>query len=303
MVFSIHRASVSEQKQADINSHSTWGKEESVDSYLERCKNSPQRNKAQCWVLTVDGRVVSSLGCLSLQFYSEEGVVDGFGLASVHTRTDMRKKGYAEKLCQHVIEYQKRNNAHIGLLFSDVSPQYYEKMGFSLLSQKSHDCKNVTELIQSGARSVLESINPRSEMDWLHTSYHRVHSRKALALARNEEYWKYSLTANSEHLFWAVVYQDERVGYVRVVKAEELWAIVECVIVAEDRETVLSEVYRQIAFLAQQDQVSWISSWQPPPKKIASYFTQRKRSKAWPMMMVESMPDPMSIPIYNSDYF
>ena len=56
MNISIHKASLAEQEQADKNSYSTWGKDESVEEYLARCKSSVRRGKAQCWVLTVDGK-------------------------------------------------------------------------------------------------------------------------------------------------------------------------------------------------------------------------------------------------------
>ena len=48
------------------------------------------------------------------------------------------------------------------------------------------------------------------------------------------------------------MHKDERVGYVRVATADELWAIVECVINTENQEELLCDVHRQIAFLAQQ---------------------------------------------------
>ena len=140
MKISIHQASLAEQLQADQHSYSTWGEEESVEDDLARCRNSVRRGKAQCWVLTLDGAVVSSLGCVPLKFYASGDVVDGFGIASVHTRDDMRRRGLAQKLCQYVIDQQRQNDAQIGLLFSDISPTYYEKMGFVLLSQVRYDC-------------------------------------------------------------------------------------------------------------------------------------------------------------------
>ena len=111
MNISIHKASLTEQIQADTHSYSTWGKDESLEEYLARCRSSVRRGKAQCWVLTLDGEVVSSLGCLKLQFYRKGAIVDGFGIASVHTRNDVRKRGFAERLCRYVIDQQ-----HPGLL-------------------------------------------------------------------------------------------------------------------------------------------------------------------------------------------
>ena len=300
MQISIHKASLAEQEQADTNSYSTWGKDETVEEYLERCRNSVRREKAQGWVLTLNGTVVSSLGCLPLQFYADGDVVEGFGIASVYTREDMRKRGFAERLCLHVIDEQKKKNTHIGLLFSDVRPSYYEKMGFVLLSQVSHDCRALTELISSGPRALLQPIDPASDISWLQSSYHSFHAQKKLALARDEAYWRYSIEANSDYLFWAIIHNHKRVGYVRVATADELWAIVECIINTEEaREELLCDVHRQIAFLAQQAQATWITSWQPPPQKLQAHYTQRKRSKAWPMIT----PEAQHVPIYVSDYF
>ena len=304
MNISIHKASLAEQEQADKNSYSTWGKDESVEEYLARCKSSVRRGKAQCWVLTVDGVVASALGCLPLQFYVDGDIVDGFGIASVYTREDMRKRGFAEKLCQHVIADQRSNNVYIGLLFSDVNPGYYEKMGFTLLSQTSHDCRALTEFIHSGPRASLQPFEPTCEIEWLQSNYHSFHGQMEFALARDEEYWKYSIQANSDYLFWGIMHNNKRVGYVRVATADELWAICECVInTTENREELLCGAHRQIAFLAQQAQATWITSWQRPPKILQEHYTQRKRSKAWPMIMAECQQDILHTPIYVSDYF
>ena len=303
MNISIHLASPAELIQANTNSHSTWGKGESLEDYLARCCSSVRRERAQCWVLTLDDVVVSSLGCLPLQFYADGNIVDGFGIASVYTRDDMRKRGFAERLCTHVIEKQRQKYVHIGLLFSDVRPSYYEKMGFTLLSQMSHDCRTLPELIQSGARALLSPFEPLSEIDWLHENYHSFHSHKPIALARDEEYWKYSIQANPDYLFWAIMHENKRVGYVRVATADELWAIVECVINTENQQELLCDVHRQIAFLAQKEGVSWITSWQHSPDALQQYYTTRTRSKAWPMLMVESKAEITDTPIYVSDYF
>ena len=96
---------------------------------------------------------------------------------------------------------------------------------------------------------------------------------------------------------------NKRVGYVRVATADELWAIVECVINTENQEELRCDVHRQIAFLAQQKGISWITSWQQPPNALQRYYTTRKRSKAWPMIMVGADSNIANIPIYVSDYF
>ena len=304
MNISIHQASPEEQLQADKNSHSTWGKDESLEEYLARCRDSVRRRRARCWVLTLDDVVVSSLGCLPLHFHVDGNIIKGFGIASVHTRDDMRKRGFAHRLCMHLIEKQKQNHARVGLLFSDVRPSYYEKMGFTLLSQTSHDCRTLAGLIDSGRKAFLQSFEATSEIDWLQSSYDSFHAKKAVALARDEEYWKYSIQANSEYVFWSIMQNNQRVGYVRVATADELWAIVECVIHrVENQEELLCDVHRQIAFLAQQEGISWITSWQQPPDAIQKYYTERKRSKAWPMLMIESENDLLQTPIYVSDYF
>ena len=307
MTISIHQASLKEKEQANHNSYPTWGKHESRTCYLERCRSSFRRIRAQCWVLTSDEVVVSSLGCLSLKFHVDGDIIHGFGIASVHTRKDMRENGFANTLCQHVIEQHRRSRVQVGLLFSDIGSSYYEKMGFVLHSQDSYDCRSLQTLMKSGPRATLVSIDPVSEITWLQSTYQSFHKHKKLALARDEEYWSYSIQANSRNLFWAIRYNHQRVGYVRVATSEELWAIVECVIPAKQiREEIACDVYRQIAFLAHQVKISWLTCWQHPPRGILRHYTKRTRSKAWPMIMAPQalkLKDLHAAPIYVTDYF
>ena len=166
MNISIHPASLSEQiSQYELPYH--VGEGWSLEDYLARCRSSVRRGRAQCWVLTLDNVVFLPWG-VYLCNDTNGNIIDGFGIASVYTRDDMRKRGFAERICTHVIEKQRQKYAHIGLLFSDVRPSYYEKMGFTLLSQMSHDCRRLAELLQSGPKASLQSFDPLSKMDWLH---------------------------------------------------------------------------------------------------------------------------------------
>ncbi len=280
MNLSIHLASTDERTAAWRNAHEVWGGGLDMEGFLARRQGSARHLRARWWVLTVEGVVTAGLGLQELAFDLRGRIVPGFGLGSVHTRPDARRQGHAERLCRHVIELQRRQGAGVGLLFSDIGQDYYGRMGFVPCASFNHTCANPTALAESGPRLRLTPIDPAARLDLLSAAWTRHGQRAPLTLARDLDYWRYSLIKEPDNRLFSIS-DDEgaEIGYARVQLDDEVVAPIEIALLdeggdpegraAQHRDAAL----RAIAALG----APRLSTWIDPGAALGGHFEQKPR--------------------------
>jgi predicted N-acetyltransferase YhbS len=154
--YSIHPASEAERLLAYRNAHEAFGRGLTQEEFVSTRLRSVRHNRAGWWVLTVAGDVVASLACYPLSFCVNGLIVRGIGIGSVHTRSSHRKNGYAASLCRHVAEVEAARGAEVALLFSDIAPAYYERLGYQTCPAWTHRSSAITELARQLAASLEE---------------------------------------------------------------------------------------------------------------------------------------------------
>ena len=101
-----------------------WGEAGNQIGYLEQCHTSPKYKRGQWYVLCdTQGKTISSLISYNLS-------VGVFGIGSIATLPTLRRQGLAKHLIQVVLSILNREGAKTIYLFSDIKPDYYEKLGF-----------------------------------------------------------------------------------------------------------------------------------------------------------------------------
>jgi GNAT superfamily N-acetyltransferase len=90
--------------------------------------NEPYFDLRRKWALFVDGRIVSTLTCVPIQF----GTKPGIGIAGVSTLPDYRGNGYAHALVCSALETAESAGEGMALLFASEGA-LYKKCGFSKL--------------------------------------------------------------------------------------------------------------------------------------------------------------------------
>ena len=112
--------------------YDAWGDGETQAEYLNICSSSPKYARGRWYVLANgDERLVSSLITYKL-------APDVFGLGSIATLPGLRRQGLAARLIEGVLHAMKDEGAKAVFLFSDIDPQYYEKLGFTPLCDSWH---------------------------------------------------------------------------------------------------------------------------------------------------------------------
>lgn len=131
----------SEMDQVYLAGFDTWADKISNDEYLQDCRSSTKYKQGEWWIADCDGRVGSSL----ITYRNVFGLAPGcMGIGSVATPPEFRGRGRASHLIKQVLE-MKENALDVAVfLFSEVKPEFYEKLGFVVLPtdlQKYPDSK------------------------------------------------------------------------------------------------------------------------------------------------------------------
>jgi len=115
-----------------------WAKDLSKQEFCERNRilyaHPFGKNRIETFLLkNPEKKIVSSMDVLKVKLFFREDetcktkISNGFLIASVVTPIQHRRKGYATYLIQEFLKNQKFD---IGVLYSDIGPQFYERYDF-----------------------------------------------------------------------------------------------------------------------------------------------------------------------------
>lgn len=111
--------------------YDVWGDGQPQATYLEICRSAPKYKRGRWFVLTDNQEgAVSSLIVYRDAFQLASHAA---GIGSIATPTTLRGRGYAAELVRSVVALLAKERAEQIYLFSDIAPEYYEKLGFKKL--------------------------------------------------------------------------------------------------------------------------------------------------------------------------
>lgn len=128
----IRTAAASDREAIYRLGYDAWGEGLGLDDYLAACRVSPKYAAGAWWVhAREDGFVESSLLAHEIPLPSGAPAI---GLGSIATAPELRGQGRATRLIAEVIRrYEATATTEVFFLFSDISPAFYERFGFSSL--------------------------------------------------------------------------------------------------------------------------------------------------------------------------
>lgn len=104
-----------------------WAEGSSEHKFLEACYASPKYRQGSWYVLAEGAQLLSSLIMYSLGDHC-------VGIGSIATPPALRGKGFASTLVQQLVrEMEASDPDAIFFLYSDIRPEFYEKLGFTQL--------------------------------------------------------------------------------------------------------------------------------------------------------------------------
>jgi predicted N-acetyltransferase YhbS len=128
-----HVANTEEIKQAFAQVHSVWPHDPDPAEHLQKRLASVQHQRATWFVITEAGQVVCSLGAYPFQLFGPDGDRPARAFGAVFTPEAERGKGHAVRLLRWVCDYYAEQGTQDFILYSDIDPAYYQKLGFQIL--------------------------------------------------------------------------------------------------------------------------------------------------------------------------
>lgn len=102
----------------------TWGSNQNITGYLKGCSDSSKYKKG-LWYCLADESNTPVSSCIIYYFSPTTA-----GIGSIATPPNLRNKGLASLLVQKIIQKLKNEGIQSIFLYSDISPKFYENLGF-----------------------------------------------------------------------------------------------------------------------------------------------------------------------------
>src|SRR5690606_23723815 len=125
-----------------------------------------------------------------LRFKYREQIVPGFSIGSVYTVSEVRGRGYAPQLLAWVENRQRDRGAKIGLLYSDIDPAYYERLGYELCPSLEGWLDPRSFATPAKPAYHLVEVDACQRWPELARLYGTYHGAMPLSIARDEAYWQ-----------------------------------------------------------------------------------------------------------------
>ncbi|MGD9644467.1 MAG: GNAT family N-acetyltransferase [Pirellulales bacterium] len=264
----IHLASDEELREAHANVHDVWHMGLPLEAHIERRLTAPHHRRATWIVGCLDRRVVCCLGLHPLEFRVSGQVVPSVGVASVHTLAEFRGRGFAPNLIAWAEDHARSRGVQLSVLFSDVKPAYYQRMGYLLVPAHRGELTVADHL--AAAQERLDETRPRieplaaqSHIETLQRIYNEAHAGDALAIERDQEYWNYLLACGPSDEFLSLCRADESgpFAYARWKVADDALFVRDLAVAANSE--LASVVYAALVRRARELDLKRVVGWLP----------------------------------------
>ena len=280
----IHPASESERAEAFANFHDAWGGGRSPAEHLRYHLAHPKHRNAVWYVGCSGGRVVTGLGCYRIDFCVNGRVEPGYAFGEVHTRAECRGRGFAPRLIAWVEDHQQSQGREIGMLYSDIDPGYYVRLGYVLCPSNEGWADPRGLDVETSPGSRLVPISAQDELADVTAIYGRFHSTWTVSIARSLAYTEYLVSCGpKDEFFWATDAEGRRAGYARISCDAQKLKIRDVALVdhAEaTRRAILVELIR----LGKERGVERVGGWMADSPLHRELFTLRPRRREITML-------------------
>lgn len=264
--------------------HEFWGRGQTLDAYVAQRMASPQHRRARWYIASRGDTMVSSLGAYPIAFHRQGHVVSGMAIGSVHTRPDYRGQGGAPALLQYVERVEHDRGVEMSVLYSDIDPTYYAKLGYQL-------CPSYTGWSSpSGAWHAEEStwqVEPfdgAGRVEQMKKFYEADHGRRRLAVSRDDAYWRHLFPKRpGDRFLWLYDAQGSTRGYVRLEQAGGDLKMTD-IAVPEASDEEMEQVYRAVQAYAAGLNRARLGGWLPDTAAVRRCFSLEPRSREITML-------------------
>jgi len=205
--------------------------------------------------------------------------VPGIALGAVHTLAEFRGRGFAPRLIANVEDAQRQSGVKLSLLYSDIDPEFYARLGYVRCPSYAGWIKPETSALRTTSTSTeLHPFSIKDQLESVSAMYAAYHGAQPICIERPLEYWRYlSQIRTEDRFFWLVGPGEQRLGYLRIAIAEGTWRINDLAISGNGPAT-LSQLFGSLLRLADQQSVSRVGGWLPDTAEARDWFQIEPRT-------------------------
>lgn len=202
MSLQVKKASLDEKTELFSMVHDVWPHHPDKKQHTKLRLESTQHLRADWYVGRLEDELTCGLGVYraSVTFKGRTHKLAMIG--AVYTAKQHRRNAYAAKLLKEVMSTYKEEGYELFMLYSDIAPSYYEKLGFKLkkMSLTKVDAKNNELKLEELALEEYEKLIPElSSMIERHDDYRSwLLKRSRVRLFANESKSIYALLGEHE---------------------------------------------------------------------------------------------------------
>lgn len=162
---------IEEQRIVYKTLYQEWGKGSSKNQFYSYCSKQEERGTRYV-LINSKNKIVSSMLLIPLSNSSMSTSSKLYGISSVCTHCDYRNFGYAQTLLTTVISnLQHTQHSSSFLLYADISPSYYLRLGFKEMPQHLQRYSSTIFMVKSDSKTYQELyFHPREKMPTINFS-------------------------------------------------------------------------------------------------------------------------------------
>lgn len=257
--------------------HSLWGGDRTVEEHVAETFEQLERGHDLLRFVGLrdpSGALVCSLKRYDAVLTTASGPVRTVGIGALFTPVEARRRGHANLLVRIVMDRAKRAGYGAALLYSDIDPRFYERLGYVLLPHPTWIAKTA-DLPPSGAFA----LGKCDDVERLLAMYEQSFEPSWVRAQRNRASWELASWRQRQAKTWLLVEQERAVGYIIASKHDDLlWVVDEAMLGGS-----APRLWATLRKLAVQEGAARVAGWLRPDH-AGGPFAASPRSCCIPMV-------------------
>ena len=259
--------------------HALWGGDRTVEQHVADTFEQLERGHDLLRFVGLrdrSGALVCSLKRYDAVLSTPSGAVRTVGIGALFTTPEQRRRGHANRLVRIVMEQARSAGYGAALLYSDIDPRFYERMGYVLLPHPTWIAKT-PDLPPMDAFAV----RPIDDAGQLLAIHERSFEPNWVRMRRNGASWALATWRQRQAKTWLLIEQEREVGYIIASKHDDLlWVVDEAML---EPQKSAERLWATLRKLAVQEGAARIAGWLRPDH-AGGPFAASPRSCCIPMV-------------------
>lgn len=222
------------------------------------------------------GDLVASARELDLTLRQDGCAVRAMGIAAVFVPEALRGRGLGKRLVRALVDDAAARGCAAALLFSDIEPAYYERLGFCAC--RAEDWRAPIHDLLRGTDLSLRPADPADRPQQM-SQFHAASPASMLTTERTITWWEYFRWWRNACEDYMLMRGDEVVGYLNASVTGDGLHVYEWAAPGVAPDAVWAAVRR----LAEERGASWVDGWWTPVRN-EPWMQRSPRPAAIPML-------------------